>query len=403
MNTRIVATGLGVISSLGIGKDTFWNAVCKGMSGISPVTSFDTSAFPTHRGGEVKDFNPLEFVGQRKASAFGRSSLFAVSAACLAARDANIDFSGAHDRAGVCLGTTMGETRLFERLNEAWSKKGHQSIEPGLLPQIPPYSMAAHVASEFGLRGPNYLIPTACAAGNYAIGYACDLIKDGTVDLMLAGGVDAFSRIAFCGFNRLLAVAPEVCQPFDKNRKGMMVGEGAGIVLLETLEHARSRGATIYAEVLGYGVSCDAFHMTAPAHQGIKEALCATLRASSLKIGDVDYLNAHGTGTPANDKEECRAIKEVFGDTYKKLAVSSIKSMLGHTMGAASALEAIACCLTLKYGIIPPTINFSTPDPDCDIDCVPNIARCRDVRVALNNAFAFGGNNSCLALAKFPS
>lgn len=403
MKTRIVVTGLGVVSSLGIGKDAFWNAVCKGVSGISPITSFDTSAFPTHRGGEVKDFDPLEFVTRRKASLFGRSSLFAVSAACLAVRDANLDFSGVRDRAGVCLGTTMGETRLFERLNEAWSKRGHHGIEPDLLPQIPSNIIAAHVASEFGLRGPNYLIPTACAAGNYAIGYACDLIKNGRVDLMLAGGADAFSRIAFCGFNRLLAVAPDVCQPFDKNRKGMMLGEGAGIVLLETLEHARSRGATIYAEVLGYGVSCDAFHMTAPAHQGIKEALYATLRASSLKIDDVDYLSAHGTGTPANDKEECRAIKEVFADTHKKLAVSSIKSMLGHTMGAASALEAIACCLTLKNGIIPPTINFSTPDPDCDIDCVPNTARCRDVRIALNNAFAFGGNNSCLALAKHPS
>jgi 3-oxoacyl-[acyl-carrier-protein] synthase II len=261
--------------------------------------------------------------------------------------------------------------------------------------------LSANLAIELNLKGPNYVIPTACAAGNYAIGYAFDLIRMGEAEMMLAGGTDAFSRIALIGFNRLYAIAPEKVQPFDKNRKGMMVGEGAGIVIVEPLENALKRNAFIYAEILGYGLSCDAHHMTAPLSDGIKEAIEKSLNESNITPDEVDYYNAHGTGTPANDKEECLAIKKVFGEYYKKLAVSSIKSMLGHTMGAASALEAIACCLAVKNNIIPPTINYETPDPDCDIDCVPNAARQQKVNIALNNASAFGGNNACLVLKKF--
>ncbi|MDI6605666.1 MAG: beta-ketoacyl-[acyl-carrier-protein] synthase family protein, partial [Candidatus Omnitrophota bacterium] len=251
------------------------------------------------------------------------------------------------------------------------------------------------------LKGPNYVIPTACAAGNYAIGYAYDLIRLGRADMMLAGGADAFSKIAFTGFNRLLAIAPQVCQPFDKNRKGMMVGEGAATLVLEPLEDALNRGADIYAEILGYGLSCDAHHMTAPYSEGIKEAIERSLQESNLAVDDVGYFSAHGTGTPSNDKEECLAIKKAFGDYAKKLPISSIKSMLGHTMGAASAIEAVTCCLVLKNGIMPPTINFKTPDPECDIDCIPNTARSGKVDIALNNASAFGGNNACLALSKY--
>jgi 3-oxoacyl-[acyl-carrier-protein] synthase II len=332
----------------------------------------------------------------------GRTSALAVAAARLAQEDAKIDIrSFDNSKIGVVLGTTMGENKILEKINYAWVKQGEENIDASLIPQYPSCVLSANVAEEFGACGPNYIIPTACAAGNYAIGYAMDLIRMGKADIMFAGGVDAFSRIAFTGFNRLLAIAPEKVQPFDKNRRGMMVGEGAGIVILEPLEKARERKAQIYAEILGYGLSCDAHHMTAPYSEGIKEAIQKTLAECNLTLDSIDYISAHGTGTPANDKEECLAIKKVFGSLTPKIPVSSIKSMLGHTMGAASAIEAISCCLAVQSGIVPPTINFETPDAECDIDCVPNVSRRLKVNVALNNASAFGGNNACLALRKF--
>lgn len=245
------------------------------------------------------------------------------------------------------------------------------------------------------------MIATACAAGNYAIGHAFDLIRMGYAQIVLAGGADAFSRIAFIGFNRMLSIAPDKVRPFDKNRKGMMVGEGAGVLVIESLESAKARGAAIYAEILGYGLSCDAHHMTAPHADSIAQAIMKSLKESELDPQDVDYYNAHGTGTAAYDKEECLAIKKAFATSYKKLAVTSIKSMLGHTMGAASAIEAVSCCLTLKYDLIPPTINYETPDPDCDIDCVAGTARRTRVNIALNHASAFGGNNASLLLKKY--
>lgn len=402
MNKRIVVTGLGVVSSIGIGKEPFWNALINGKSGISKITSFDTKDFPTHYGGEIKDFHPEDFIDKKKTERLGRASQLAIASAKLAIQDAKLELSGFdREKIGVAIGTTMGESKILEEIDEIWVKKGDQAIEPNLIPRLPANVISSNVAIEFKLKGPNFLISTACAAGNYAIGYACDLINKGAADLMLAGGADGFSRIAFTGFNRLFAIAAEKCQPFDKNRKGMMVGEGAGVLVLETLENALKRKAKVYAEVLGYGLSCDAHHMTAPHAPGIAKAIEKALKETNLKPKDVDYINAHGTGTLANDKEECLAIKEVFGDYSKKLVISSIKSMLGHTMGAASAIEAIACCLTVKDDIIPPTINYETPDPECDIDCVPNISRKLKVNIVLNNASAFGGNNACLVLKKF--
>jgi 3-oxoacyl-[acyl-carrier-protein] synthase II len=402
MQKRIVVTGIGVISSIGIGKDAFWNALISGKSGIGKITSFDTQDFLNHLGGEIKNFNPEEFINKIKINRLGRASQLAVAAAKLAIQDARLELDSIErEKFGVAIGTTMGESKILEGIDEVWVKKGQEAIEPNLIPRLPANVISSNVAIEFKLKGPNYLISTACAAGNYAIGYACDLIKSGEADIMLAGGADGFSKIAFIGFNRLLAIAPEKCQPFDKNRKGMMVGEASGILVLEPMENALKRKAQIYAEILGYGLSCDAHHMTAPHASGIAKALEKTLKESALSTEDVDYINAHGTGTPANDREECLAIKQVFGKNYKKLMISSIKSMLGHTMGAASAIEAIACCLTAKFDIIPPTINYETPDPDCDLDCVPNVSRKAKVNIALNNAFAFGGNNSCLAIKKF--
>ncbi|MFA7652534.1 MAG: beta-ketoacyl-[acyl-carrier-protein] synthase family protein [Candidatus Omnitrophota bacterium] len=395
MYKRVVITGLGVVSSIGIGKDDFWKALTAGTSGISKVSSFDTSEYPTHYGGEVKGFNS-------EAKNMGRASQLAIASAKLALSDAGIklDNPGLAET-GVVIGTTMGESQVLEKLNDAWVKKGTEAIDPALIPQYPCNVLSLNVAKELKLNGPNLVIPNACAAGNYAIGYAYDLIRMARADTMLAGGTDAFSRIAFIGFNRLLAVAPEKCQPFDKNRKGMLVAEGSAMILIETLEAALKRGAQIYAEILGYGLSCDAHHMTAPFSEGIEEAIEKALKQSKIPPERIDYFSAHGTGTPANDREECGAIKKVFGDYSKKLPVSSIKSMLGHTMGAASAIEAVACALSVKNDIIPPTINFQTPDPECNIDCVPNVARAARVDVALNSASAFGGNNACLVLKKF--
>lgn len=402
MSTRVVITGLGVISSIGIGKDSFWKSLIAGRSGITKISTLDTTQLPTHYAGEIKDFNPALFINKRKLPRIGRASTFAIAAAKLALKDAGLNLAKLpKDRTGVSLGTTNGESQIIEKLDDALVNKGLDAIDPTLIALCPANVLPSNVAIEFKLKGPNYLFTTACAAGNYAIGHAFDLIQAKETDLMLAGGADAFSRIALIGFNRMLAVAPEKCQPFDKNRKGMLVGEGAGILVLEPLEKAIARKANIYAEILGYGLSCDAHHMTAPYSEGIKEAIQKALKESGVAPQEVSYFNAHGTGTPANDKEECLAIKSVFKNCYSKLAVSSIKSMLGHTMGAASAIEAATCALAIKEDIIPPTINYETPDPECDIDCVPNSARKVRVNIALNNSSAFGGNNACLVLKKF--
>ena len=401
MNKRIVVTGLGVVSSIGIGREKFWNALIQAKSGITRISSFDTADFPTHLGGEVKDFYPEQFIDKLKTKNFGRASCLAIAAAKLGLEDAGLTLDGLkNQKMGVCVGTTMGESQILMQLNDAWIHKGIEAIDPDLICKYPANALSLNLVNDLGLNGPSYVIPTACAAGNYAIGYACDLIKKGAADRMFAGGTDAFSRLAFIGFNRLLAIAPEKCQPFDKNRKGMIVAEGSGMVVLESYENALKRKAPIYAEVLGYGLSCDAHHMTAPFSEGIKEAIEKALRQAGVMPEEVSYFNAHGTGTLANDKEECLAIKKAFGEHYKKLPVSSIKSMLGHTMGAASAIETIACCLAVKNDVIPPTINYQTPDPECDIDCVPNVCRRQKINIALNSSSAFGGNNACLVLKK---
>ena len=402
MEKRVVVTGVGVVSSIGTGRHNFWDALIKGKSGIAEITSFDTSNFPVHYGAEIKDFQPQELFPKRKTIKIGRASSLARAAARLALEDGRINPEDLGEkRVGVCLGTTMGESQIIEKLNSTLVNQGIEAVDYRLIPQSPSSAISVNLALDLKLRGTNLVISNACAAGNFAIGYAYDLIRLGETGMMLAGGVDAFSKLAFTGFSRMFAVAPEKCQPFDKNRKGMMVGEGAGLVILESLDDALARGAEIYAEVLGYGLSCDAHHITAPDSHGIKEAIEGALCESKISPFDVDYISAHGTGTVANDKEECLAIKQVFRENYKKIPVSSIKSMIGHSMGASSAIEAIVCCLAIKHEIIPPTINYETPDPECDIDCVPNIARSHKINIALNNASAFGGNNSCLVLKRY--
>ena len=401
---RVVITGLGLITPIGSGWRTFWEALLEGRSGIGPVTYFDTSELPVHIGAEVKGFSPEPYVRRQPVENLGRSSQLAVAAARMALEDSRLDL-GSLDRrrAGVSMGTTSGEPYFVERYNDIRKAEGLDAIPGEMLPKYPCSVIPTNVAIEFDLHGPCLMIPTACAAGNYAIGYAFDLIRLGRVDAMLAGGADAFSRITYMGFARLGAIARERCQPFDKNRKGMVPGEGAAVLVLEAEEAAIARGATIYAEVLGYGISCDAYHMTAahPQGEGAVRAMAMALRESKIGVEDVDYISAHGTGTPTNDRVESIAVRTLFQDRAPKVPMSSIKSMIGHTMGAASAIEAAACALALDTGMIPPTINYEEPDPECDLDYVPNQARRTNPRVALNNAYAFGGNNASLCLARF--
>jgi 3-oxoacyl-[acyl-carrier-protein] synthase II len=399
---RVVITGIGVVSPIGTGKDVFWTALLAGKSGIRPVTSFDTSAFPVHIGAEVPDFDPKDHLRCQKPDSMGRASQMAIGAARLALADAQVDLdSMTRSRVGVSMGTTSGEPLFVEQYNDA--KKNGTSAPAEVFGHYPCHVIPAHVAIEFGLHGPAIMIPNACAAGNYAVGYAFDQIRSGRVDMMLAGGSDAFSRIPYMGFARLGAIAPERCQPFDKNRKGMVPGEGAAVLILEPLDAALARGASVYAEVLGYGVSCDSHHMTAahPQADGAIRAMSAAITQSGLTTEGIDYISAHGTGTPTNDRIESLAVRTLFGERAPRVPISSIKSMLGHTMGAASAIEALACALALHTGWIPPTINHEEPDPDCGLDIVPNKARKTDPKVALNNAYAFGGNNASLCLARY--
>ncbi|MFA5260853.1 MAG: beta-ketoacyl-[acyl-carrier-protein] synthase family protein [Candidatus Omnitrophota bacterium] len=397
---RVVVTGLGVVSSVGIGWQEFWKNLLAGKSGISEVTAFDTSKHDVHLAGEVKGFKPDDFISHNKIKGLPRASRFAIAASRLALKDACLNENDLRKKsAGVVLGTTMGEIQVVEQMVKHFyiTQQGFNAIRALMYPcnLIP-----SNVAHYFRVTGPNRILGNACAAGNFAIGYSFDLIRQGNADYMLAGGVDVLSRIAFSGFVRLFAMSKDKCQPFDKNRKGMMLGEGAGILILESLENALERGAKIYAEILGYGVSCDANHMTHPLVSGVEKAVRKSLRNSSVDVTEVDYINAHGTGTTENDKAECQTFHNVFGERLPQIPVSSIKSMLGHSMGAASALEAVVCCLSIDRSEIPPTINYEEKDPECDIDCVPNISRKHPVKLALNNSQAFGGNNCCLVIRK---
>ena len=400
VDRRVVITGLGVVTPIGVGKGPFWKALIAGENGVAPITSFDTSPYPSCCGAEVRDFDPYEYLSPEAVSRMGRVSQFAVACARMAVEDAGLAGHLDPEMVGVAMGTNYGEIGVVETMSDTWVQRGYEQIDPQLISSYPMHLISANVATEFGVEGPVFMISNACSAGNWAIGYASDLIKSGTVDVMLAGASDSMSRIAFIGFSRSFAMAPEICQPFDKNRKGLIVSEGAAFLILESFEHARRRRAEIYAEVAGYGVACDAYHITGPHPEG-KAAIAATenaLRASGLALDDIDYISAHGTGTKPNDRVETLAIKKVFGERAKRIPVSSIKSMIGHSFGAASAIEAAVCALCIRHAVIPATINYFEPDPECDLDYVPNEARDHKVRALLNNSYAFGGNCAVLAL-----
>jgi 3-oxoacyl-[acyl-carrier-protein] synthase II len=401
---RVVVTGIGVVTPVGTGRERFWNALLAGECGIRPVRSFDTSRYAAHLGAEVIDFSAAPYFERTDPSSMGRASQMGVAAARLAFADSGLSPDAVDpSRTGVSMGTTSGEAEYIEQFNDIRKQTGDETAAGAVLARYPSHRIPRHIAAEFGLHGPCLTIPTACAAGNFAIGHALDTIRTGGAERMLAGGADMFSRIPYSGFARLGAIAPERCQPFDRNRKGMVPGEGAAVLLLERLDLALARGAKIYAEILGYGVSCDAHHMTAahPEGEGAIRAMTAAMRESGVGLEDIDYISAHGTGTPTNDRVESIAARTLFGERAERVPMSSIKSMLGHTMGAASAIEAAACSLILDTGWVPPTINHEEPDEDCHLDFVPNKARQVNPDVVLNNAYAFGGNNASVCLGRF--
>lgn len=401
METRVVVTGMGVVSAIGIGADNFWNSAVKGKNGISEITLFDTSEYQSRYGGQIKDFNPTDFIKPERIEEMGRASQLSVAAAKMAVKMAGLE-GNVEMLSNACaiLGTTMGEGQITEKID---LNIINNVEDKGLFKKLPAFQISNNICREVGINGDSMMIPNACAAGNFAIGYAYDLIKTGRRKFAVAGGADPLSEVAFKGFSKLRSMADDVCRPFDRNRKGMMIGEGAGVLFIESLESAKMRNATIYAEIIGYGASCDAYHMVTPDPEarGIRLAVERAIRSANIRPEDINYICTHGTGTPANDKAETIVMKTIFKDNYKKVPISSVKSMLGHSMGAASGIEAVTCCLALRDNVITPTINYETFDEECDIDCVPNVARECNLDIVANNAYAFGGNNTCVLFKKY--
>jgi 3-oxoacyl-[acyl-carrier-protein] synthase II len=391
---RVAVTGLGVVSSIGTGVAEYTAGLRAGRSGARPISVFDTEGFAHDMGCEVVGFDPERWITAQPVENLGRAAQFSVAAARMAVADAGLDVSG---RAMVCIGTTDGGGDAGERIAEHVVRG---TEVPAALPRlVPAATLPVAVARELGLSDVDCsTIATACAAGNYAIGNGFDAIAAGEVDLALCGGADAMCRMTFTGFYRLGAVDPRCCRPFDVDRQGILTGEGAGVLVLEPLEKAVARGARIYAEVLGYGLNCDATHPVAPDRDSVASCMRLALDDAGVTPDRVDLISAHGTGTKANDTTECGAIRDVFGATPPRTV--SVKSMLGHTMGAASALSAIACVLAIREGFIPPTINHVETDPACAIDCVPNDSVPADLRVVQNNALAFGGNNAVVLFGR---
>jgi 3-oxoacyl-[acyl-carrier-protein] synthase II len=397
---RVAITGLGVVSSIGLGVEEFTAGLRAGRSGARPITRFDTTGFAHATGSEVVGFEPEAWIRRTPPAELGRAGQFSVAAARMAVEDAGLDPAAlAGARGVISVGTTDGGSDSGERIAEALLRAGPEGVDPDLARTLPAGPLSSAVGHELGLSNVDVsTVATACAAGNYAIGTGYDAVATGEADFALCGGADAMCRITFTGFYRLGAVDPRACRPFDRDRHGILTGEGAAILMLEPLESARERGARIYAEVLGYGLNCDAYHQVAPDRGSVAGCMRIALDSAGVKPSEVDLISAHGTGTKANDITECGAIHEVFGPRPPRTV--SMKSMLGHTMGAASALSAIACALAITEGFIPPTVNHVETDPACAINCVPNESVPADLRVVQNNALAFGGNNSVVLFGR---
>ncbi|MFI7538934.1 beta-ketoacyl-[acyl-carrier-protein] synthase family protein [Streptosporangium sp. NPDC049376] len=397
----MVVTGIGAITSIGIGVQEFLSGLREGRSGVKPITAFDTTGFEYANACEVTDFDPAASIDRLDPAELGRASQLSVAAAGMAVRDAGLQPRELRARrALVSVGTTNGEGRDFDNLAGQGIDRGLDRLDPALSGRVGAGRLSSSIARELGMTDVEAVtLPTACAAGNYAIGHGFDAVQSGDVDVALCGGADALCRKTFAGFYRLGTIAPQVCQPFDRGRKGILTGEGAGILLLESMESALARGARIYAEILGFGLNCDAHHPVAPDRDSIADCMRLAHRDAGVKPEEIDFISAHGTGTKANDITEARAIHQVFGT--RPPATVSIKSMIGHSMGAASALAAAACALAITEGFVPPTINHVETDPECALDCVPNQARPAELNVVQNNALAFGGNNAVLILGKY--
>ena len=416
MNSRrVVVTGIGAISSVGNSVDAMWESLLAGKSGIGPVTKFDAADYRTRIAGEIKDLNVSNYMTEKEARRLDDFCLYAIAAGDEAMKDAGLgldlrDGSVADpNRVGVCVGSGIGGMRTMEEQCMKLLQQGPSKVSPFLIPMMIIDMASGSLSMRYGAKGPNHAVVSACSTASHSIGESYWMVKRGDADLMITGGAEAsVSRLGFAGICSMKALSQRnddptrASRPFDKDRDGFVMSEGAGILILEEYEHAKARGAKIYAEIVGYGATGDAYHITSPAPggEGGARALTMALKNAGLNPEDVDYINAHGTSTSLNDKFETAAIKTAFGDHAYKLAMSSTKGCMGHSLGAAGGLETIVCLKTIQTGIIPPTINYTTPDPECDLDCTPNTPRERTVNVALNTNLGFGGHNGVIIVKK---
>jgi len=411
LRRRVVITGVGLVIPIGIGTGTAWKNVCEGRSGIGPLTRFDPNGFDTKIAGEVKGFNPEAYIEKKEIKKTDLFVQYALAATKEALEDAQLKISPENcERIGVIVGTGLGGLPTLEKYHQILLERGPSRISPFFIPMLIANLAAGQIAIQFGAKGPNTCLVTACATGAHCIGDAFRAIVYGDAEAIIAGGTEAnITPLTVGGFNAMKALStrngePEkACRPFEKNRDGFVVAEGAGILIVEELEFALKRGAKIYGELIGYGYTGDAYHITAPPPDGEGAARCMrmAIKDAGLRPEDIEYINAHGTSTPLNDLTETRAIKTVFGEHAKKLAISATKSMTGHLLGAAGSTEAIFTLLAIRDSILPPTINYEVPDPECDLDYVPNVARRQPLTVAMSNAFGFGGTNATLIFRKF--
>jgi nodulation protein E len=399
---RVAVTGLGVISALGHDVSCFWNGLIAGRPGIARIESVDVSGLRFQNGAEVRDFDPAKHFERAQAELLDRFAQFALVAARQAVRDSGSVFTPElRQRTAIVTGASVGGQSTQDTQFSEVYRRNSPRVHPLTIPRIMPNAGASHISMEFGISGPAYTVSTACASSNHALGQAFWMVRSGAAELAIAGGSETPFSFGFLkAWEAMRVVAPDTCRPFSRDRRGLILGEGGAMLLLEPLTRARARGAPVYAEVVGFGMSADAGHITTPSTDGPARAMIAALRDADLSPEAVGYLNAHGTGTANNDSTETRAIRQVFGAHAGKLAVSSTKSMHGHALGAAGALEAVATVLALQNAMLPPTANFTTPDPECDLDVVPNQSRPAEAEYALSNAFAFGGLNAVLAFRR---
>ncbi len=411
MRRRVVVTGMGLVIPTGIGVETAWRNICEGKSGIGPLTRFDAKGFETRIAAEVKGFNPELYIEKKEVKKMDLFIQYAIAATKEALEDSNLNITPDNDdRVGVIVGTGLGGLPTIEKYHQVLLEKGPGRISPFFIPMLIANLASGQIAIHFGAKGPNTCVVTACATGAHCIGDAFRAIAYGDADAIIAGGTEAnITPLTVAGFNAMKAIStrndePEkACRPFEKNRNGFVIAEGAGILILEELEFALKRNARIYAELIGYGYTGDAYHITAPSPDGDGAIRCMkmAIRDAGLRPEEIDHINAHGTSTQLNDLTETIAIKSVFGEQAKRIPISATKSMTGHLLGAAGSTEAIFTVLALRDGILPPTINYEEPDPECDLDYVPNLARSQNINVAMSNAFGFGGTNATLIFRKF--